>query len=175
MLCVLLTCALNRCGAVLLFKASLTEENTVEHLKEKRSQQANVERSTRGPSWACAARWTRSMPTANRPGIRKSSCSSPSAWATSCACPRCSRETSRPAQPSLKLPVATSRPRSSSSQLTNFTKTWQKAWHSQPKRSFAHGLFFLTVLSQRAVADFTPTSCRLSLLLSVKLEAFSTA
>ena len=84
------------------------------------------------------------------------------------------REASRPLQPSLKLPVANSRPRSSSSQPTNFTKTWQKAQHSQPKRSSALGLLFHTVLSQRTVADFTPTSCRLSLLLSVKLEAFST-
>ena len=31
---VLLSCALNQCGAVLLFKARLAEENTVEHLKE---------------------------------------------------------------------------------------------------------------------------------------------
>ena len=41
-----------------------------------------------------------------------------------------------------------------------------KAQHSQPKRSFALGLLFHSVLSQRTVADFTQTSCRLSLLLS---------
>ena len=36
------------------------------------------------------------------------------------------RETSRPSQPSLKLPVATSGSQSSSSHPTNFTKTWRK-------------------------------------------------
>ena len=52
------------------------------------------------------------------------------------------RETSRPSQPSLKLPVANSRPRSSSSQLTETSRRLGKSWHSQPKRSFAHGLLF---------------------------------
>ena len=73
----------------------------------------------------------------------------------------CLRETSRPLQPSLKLPVATSCPRSFPSQLTNFTKTW----HSQLKRSFALGLLFHSVLSQTH-------SRRLR---SDKLQAFPTA
>lgn len=57
----------------------------------------------------------------------------------------------------------------------NFTKTWQRLALTT-KAKLCTRTSFLTVLSQRAVADFTPkTSCRLSLLLSVKLEAFSTA
>ena len=50
-----------------------------------------------------------------------------------------------------------------------------KAFTDNQKQSSALGLLFHSVLSQRTVADFTLTSCRLSLLLSVKLEAFSTA
>ena len=87
------------------------------------------------------------------------------------------RETSRPSQPSLKLPVANSRPRSSSSQLTETSRRLGKGWHSQPNQSealhtdfFSHGLE--PTCSRRLHSS---TSCRLSLLLSVKLEAFSTA
>ena len=89
------------------------------------------------------------------------------------------RQTSRPSQPSLKLPVANSRPRSSSSQLTETSRRLAKGWHSQPKRSFAR-TSFLTVLSQRAVANFTSRQaagfpyCSLSSWLSLRLDCSPT-
>ena len=75
----------------------------------------------------------------------------------------------------LETPVANSRPRSSSSQLTETSRRLGKAGtHNQSEALhtdfFSHGLE--PTCSRRL---HSLTSCRLSLLLSVKLEAFSTA
>ena len=92
------------------------------------------------------------------------------------------RETSRPSQPSLKLPVATSRPRSSSSQLTETSRRLGKRLALTTKAklctqtSFSHGLEptrSRRIHSNKQAAGF-PYCCLSSWRLSLRLDGSQT-